>query len=86
MMTEPLFLGTKGYNESALTLPVVDIDVASAYYCKAFGMSEVKRSESLPTVILSRDGVELGFQINGGDAGNDGAEMKVADAEKARAE
>ena len=40
----------------------------------------------MPTVILERDGVRIGFAINGGDASMDGAAILVTDIKRARAE
>ena len=79
-----LFLGAYPYQKTVMSLPVLDIDKASAYYSKGFGMTEKERSSD--TVILTRDGVDIGFQINGGDASQDGAAIEVTDAQKARAE
>lgn len=41
-------------------------------------MSEVKRKgEPVPTVILERDGIQIGFAVNGGDASQEGAAILV---------
>ena len=45
-----------------------------------------RRDSPVPTVILERDGVRLGFAVNGGDAGNDGAAILVGDIQRAREE
>lgn len=67
------------YQKDILALPVVDLDIASKWYSTAFGMKEIKRnSEPNPSVILSRDGVKIGFSINGRDATEDGAAILVA--------
>ena len=76
---------TKGFKQAfpfqndVLALPVADLDAASQWYSKHFGMTEVARhAEPVPTVILERDGARIGFAINGGDASQDGAAVLVA--------
>lgn len=62
-----------------MDLPVTDLDKASDWYCKHFGMTEIERREDpVPTVILARDGTRIGFSINGGDASQDGAAILVS--------
>lgn len=42
-------------------------------------MVEVERHETpFPTVVLERDGMKLGFSINGGEASQDGAAILVS--------
>ena len=66
---------------------VVDLDAASAWYVEHFGMAEVeRRAAPFPTVILARDGVQLGFSITGEDATQDGAAIRVSDIQGLRAE
>jgi hypothetical protein len=60
-------------------------DAASQWYAKAFGLTEVERRDHPhPTVILERDGVKIGFSINGGDALQDGAAILVSDIHRAK--
>jgi catechol 2,3-dioxygenase-like lactoylglutathione lyase family enzyme len=57
------------YQTNVLALPVMDLDVAAAWYSRHFGMTEVERTDQpVPTVILERDGTRIGFAITGGDA------------------
>ncbi|MCJ8328561.1 MAG: VOC family protein [Lentisphaeria bacterium] len=80
MSENPQFKAAYPYQEDVLALPVVDLDEASAWYCKHFSMKEVQRLDTPnPTVILERDGVKIGFAINGGDAPQDGAAVLVVD-------
>ena len=82
-----LFEAAYPYQQDVLALPVEDIDTAAGYYAKAFGLVEVeRRDDPVPTVIMQRDGVQIGFAINGGDASNDGAAILVTDIERARRE
>ena len=86
-MPEPLFEAAFPFAEDVLALPVEDIDVAAAWYGERFGLEEVERRDApVPTVLMERDGVRIGFAVNGGDASNDGAAILVADAARARQE
>ncbi len=79
MSNEAQFKAAFGYQDNVLALPVTDLDAASQWYSKHFGMAEVERHESpVPTVILERDGIRIGFSINGGDAAQDGAAILVS--------
>ncbi len=87
MNAEPLFKAAFPYQDDVLALPVENLDQASQWYAKALGLAEVERRDSpVPTVIMQRDGVQIGFAINGGDASNDGAAVLVTDIERARRE
>ncbi len=87
MSNEPLFQAAFPYQSDVLALPVKDLDQASAWYHQSFGLDEVERRNSpAPTVILQRDGVHIGFAVNGGDASNDGAAILVSDIRRARRE
>lgn len=85
-MTEKLFEAAFPYAEDVLDLPVADIDRAAAFYGDAFGLTEVERRQSPPAVVLERDGVRLGFAINGRDPGQEGAAILVSDIQRARDE
>jgi len=83
----PLFVKAFPYQKDVLALPVTDLDVASRWYSKGFGLKEVERRvQPHPTVILERDGVRIGFSINGGDASQDGAAILVSDIHRAKSE
>ena len=78
MSNTPAFESAAAYQDDVLALPVADLDKASDWYCKHFGMTEVeRRDQPVPAVILQRDGTRLGFAINGGDASQDGAAIRV---------
>jgi hypothetical protein len=50
-------------------------------------MLETERtSQPIPTVILERNGVRLGFAVNGGDASQDGAAIQVSGIAELKAE
>ena len=83
----PLFKGAFPYQQDVLALPVVDLDEASRWYTTVFGLHEVERREHPhPAVILERDGIKIGFAVNGGDASQDGAAILVSDINRAKAE
>ena len=87
MSDQPLFEAAFPYQDDVLALPVEDLDRAASWYARAFGLAEVERRDSpVPTVIMQRDGVQIGFAINGGDATQDGAAILVSDLERARRE
>lgn len=84
---EPLFESADAYQDDLLALPVKDIEAACSYYPAAFGMHEVSRSDDpTPQVVLERDGVRIGFAVNGGDSSQDGAAILVSDVYRARDE
>ena len=79
MSNVPQFKAAYPYQNDVLALPVTDLDAASAWYGTHFGMREVeRRQEPVPAVILERDGTRIGFAINGGDPGQDGAAILVS--------
>lgn len=78
MTTQPSFQSAAPFKDDVLSLPVTDLDAASDWYCKHFGMTEIRRHDAPnPSVILERDGVQIGFAINGGDPTQDGAAIRV---------
>lgn len=83
----PQFIKASPYQDDVLALPVSNIDQASNWYCASFGMAEVERLEGPnPTVILERDGIRIGFSINGGDPSQDGAAILVSDIARLKEE
>jgi catechol 2,3-dioxygenase-like lactoylglutathione lyase family enzyme len=87
MSTPPKFEAAFPFQKDVLSLPVADIEAAAQWYSKHFGMREVERqSGPVPTVILERDGARIGFAINGGDPGQDGAAVKVSNISAIRDE
>jgi len=83
MPNAPRFEAAFPYQKNILALPVTDLDAASDWYCRHFGMREVERlDQPVPTVILERDGTRIGFAITGGDATQDGAAIRVTNIQK----
>lgn len=86
-MADKLYEAAFPFADDVLALPVTDIDQAAKWYGTAFGLTETeRRATPVPTVVMERDGVRIGFAVNGGDASNDGAAILVADIERARQE
>lgn len=78
MTTAREFTAAFPYQQDILALPVTDLDTAAEWYSKHFGMTEIERRvDPVPTVILERDGIRIGFAVNGGDASQDGAAILV---------
>ena len=85
MEKTPAFKAAYPYQQDVLALPVSDINTASEWYSKHFDMVEVDRKETpVPTVLLERDGVQVGFAVNGGDPTQEGAAILVDHIEEIR--
>ena len=75
------------FQDDVLALPVTDIDIASKWYARTFGLTETERHDNpVPTVIMQRDGTRIGFAVNGGDPTQDGAAILVTDIHRAKQE
>ena len=86
-MPEKLYEAAFPYGDDVLALPVADIDEAVRWYSHAFGLREVERwGGAQPAVTLERDGVRIGFAVNGGDPSSEGAAIRVTDIHRARDE
>lgn len=87
MPNQPKFEAAFPFQEDVLALPVVDLDTTSDWYTQTFGMVEVERKDQPnPTVILERDNVQIGFAINGRDASQDGAAIRVSNIQGIKSE
>lgn len=87
MTDSGLFEAAFPYADDVLALPVADVEQAASWYGQAFGLREVRRTDApVPTVILERDGVQIGFAVNGRDPANGGAAIRVRDIHRAKAE
>jgi len=85
MAKTPAFKAAYPYQQDVLALPVSDIDTASEWYSEHFDMVEVERKETpVPTVLLERDGVQVGFAVNGGDPTQEGAAILVDHIEEVK--
>lgn len=87
MADGPRFRKAFPYENDVLALPVKDLDAASTWYSVHFGMTEVERRDRpAPAVILERDGVQIGFAVNGGDSTKEGAGVLVSNIGGMKAE
>jgi catechol 2,3-dioxygenase-like lactoylglutathione lyase family enzyme len=87
MAARAIFEKAFPYGDDVLALPVSDLESAAAWYAQHFEMVEVeRRSGSTPSIIMQRDGVRIGFSVNGGDSAQEGAAILVSDIHAARAE
>lgn len=87
MSSKPSFKNAFPYQDDVLALPVSNLDEASQWYCSRFGMVEAERgTDPVPNVVLERDGVRIGFAINGGDASQDGAAILVSGIHEIKAD
>ena len=85
MAKTPAFKAAYPYQQDVLALPVSDINTASEWYSEHFDMVEVERKETpVPKVLLERDGVQVGFAVNGGDPTQEGAAILVDHIEEIR--
>ena len=82
-----LYVAAHPFADDVLALPVTNIDRAQKWYGEKFGLTAVERHlEPVPTVLMERDGVRIGFAVNGGQPENEGAAILVADIHRARRE
>ena len=84
---EKLFEAAFPYGDDILALPVEDLNQAAAWYSESFGFLEVERRDTPhPTIIMEREGVQIGFAINGLDPENEGAAILVTDIHQVKQE
>jgi hypothetical protein len=66
MGEKAIFQNAFPYGDDVLALPVADVESAATWYAQHFAMVEAERkSTPQPTVIMERDGVRIGFSVNG---------------------
>jgi lactoylglutathione lyase len=79
-----VFRSAVPYADDAMNLPVQDVEAAIPYYEKTFGFHVVSRSDSPHrSVILARDGIQIGLAENGGDSSQEGCFFEVDNVEAA---
>ena len=87
MGSDKLFEDAFPFADDVKTLPVKDIDRTVAWYETAFGFKEVSRQdEPTPSVLMVREGIEIGFSINEKNPEEEGVAFLVSDAKQAREE
>src|SRR5258708_14443876 len=79
-----VFLSAAPYADDALNLPVESVDAAVPYYEKTFGFQFVSRQDKpYRSVILGRDGIQIGLAENGADPTQEGCFFAVDDVKAA---
>jgi catechol 2,3-dioxygenase-like lactoylglutathione lyase family enzyme len=82
-----VFRSAAPYADDAMNLPVQNVDTAIPYYEKVFGFRVLTRQDAPhKSVILARDGIQIGLAENGGDPTQEGCFFEVDDVETAFAE
>jgi lactoylglutathione lyase len=82
-----VFRSAAPYADDAMNLPVQNVDTAIPYYENVFGFRVVSRQDAPhKSVILARDGIQIGLAENGGDPTQEGCFFEVDDVETAFAE
>lgn len=82
-----IFKSASGYQGNNMALPVTDVDAAVPFYQTVMGFRVVSRSQSPHrSVVLARDGIQMGLAENGADPTQDGCAFEVDNAEAAFAE
>ena len=75
------------YQGDAMNLPVENVDEAIPFYETVMGFHVASRADAPhKSVVLMRDGVQIGLAENGGDPTQDGCFFEVDNAEMAFAE
>jgi lactoylglutathione lyase len=83
-MMKAVFRNASPYADDAMNLPVQNVDTAIPYYEKVFGFRVVSRQDAPhKSVILTRDGIQIGLAENGGDPTQEGCFFEVDDVETA---
>lgn len=81
------FKNAWGYQGNKMELPVADLEAALPFYEKVFGFRLQSRNDApYKSALLERDGIEVGFAENGGDASQDGCAFEVDNVEATFAE
>ena len=79
MNEDKLIVAAFPFRDDVLALPVADLDQSSQWCREKFDFKEVERfEEPHPTVIMERDGVRIGYSINGGNPEEEGAAIRVS--------
>jgi catechol 2,3-dioxygenase-like lactoylglutathione lyase family enzyme len=70
-----------------MDMPVADVEKAIAWYESRMGFHLVSRRDGpAPSAVVERDGVQLGFAVNGGDPEQASCYLGVSDVQAAMAD
>ncbi|HWN99048.1 MAG TPA: VOC family protein [Blastocatellia bacterium] len=79
-----VFKTAYGYQGDAMNLPVEDLENAVSFYETIMGFQvESNKDEPCKSVVLGRDGIQIGLAENAGDSSQDGCFFEVDSAEAA---
>src|SRR5712691_5859339 len=82
-----IYMTAAPYAKDAMNLPVADVETAISFYEAIMGFQVVSRKNSpCKSVVLGRDGIQIGLAENGGDPTQEGCFFEVDNAEAAFAE
>ncbi len=82
-----VFKAAAPYKDDAMNLPVQNVDTAIPFYERTLGFFVVSRQDApYKSVILARDGIQIGLAENGGDPTQEGCVFEVDNVEAAFAE
>src|SRR5947199_10133551 len=82
-----VFKTVSTYLADAMNLPVENLAAAIPFYETIMGFQVVSLSDApCKSVVLRRDGIQIGLAENGGDPTQDGCAFEVDDVESAFAE
>jgi hypothetical protein len=87
MTTKAVYKGIFPIGDSdPRNMPVVNLDQSIKYY-EGLGFQKKAQSENpYPSVVIARDGIEIGLAVNGGDPEQASCYIAVDDVELARQE
>jgi lactoylglutathione lyase len=75
------------YQKDKMNLPVENVLTAVPFYQTVMGFKLVRQTEEpVLSVVLERDGIEIGISQNGGDPAQDGCFFEVDNVETAAVE
>ncbi len=75
------------YQQDKMNLPVADVETAIPFYQNIMGFALVMRkNEPFNSVILEKDGMQIGLSENGGDPSQEGCFFEVDNVETTFAE
>lgn len=79
-----VYMNAAPYAKDAMNLPVTDVETAIPFYEQTMGFQVVSRQDApVKSVVLGRDGIQIGLAENGGDPSQEGCFFEVDNVEAA---
>ena len=79
-----IFKNAWPYQKDKMNLPVKELETSISFYETIMGFRVLsKRSQPHKSVVLGRDGIQIGLSENGGDPSQDGCFFEVDNVEEA---